>query len=149
MAVLRRIRIHEDFFFFAAILLLLLPIRWILAGFAAAMVHELGHYLAVRLCGEHLVSGEISFRGAKLTAAPMRPERELVSVLSGPAASLLLLSLHRLFPRIAICGLIQGCFNLLPIYPLDGGKALRIIKSLGFSWIERKIPCKERKQRVQ
>lgn len=149
MTVLRRIWVHEDFFFFAAIMLLLLPIRWILAGFAAALVHELGHSLAVRLLGGHLVSGQISSRGAKLTAAPMKPQWELAALLAGPAASLLLLFLHRLFPRIAICGFVQGCFNLLPIYPLDGGKALRCVKSIVFSRFERKTPCKEGKQRVQ
>ena len=149
MAVLRRIRIHEDFFFFAAILLLLLPLRWILAGAAAALVHELGHSLAVRLLGGHVVSGQISFRGAKLTAEPMEPEKELISVLAGPAASLLLLSLHRITPRIAICGFVQGCFNLLPVYPLDGGKALRCLKSMVISRFGRKTPCKEGKLRVQ
>ena len=143
MTAVRRIWIHEDFLFFAAIMLLLLPIRWILAAFAAALFHELGHYLAVRLCGGSVVSGQITLRGAKMTAAPMKPEQELLSVLAGPAASLLLLSLRHLFPRIAFCGLIQGAFNLLPIYPLDGGKALRCIKSIGFSRIRGKTPCKE------
>ena len=156
MAVLRRIWIHEDFYFLIAILLLLLPLRWIAAAFLAALFHELGHYAAVRLLGGSVVSGEISCRGAKMTAAPMKPWQELLSVLAGPAASLLLLSLGFLLPRLAFCGLIQGMFNLLPIYPLDGGKALRCIRSLWsgkrdghFSKGNGKIPCKERKQGVQ
>lgn len=156
MDVLKRIRIHEDFYFFTAVLLLLLPLRWIVAAFLAALFHELGHYGAVRLLGGSVVSGEISCHGAKMTAAPMSPKAELLSVLAGPAASLLLLLLRHLFPRIAICGLIQGVFNLLPIYPLDGGKALRCIKYMWsskdggyFSKSDGKIPCKERKQGVQ
>ena len=156
MDVLKRIRIHEDFYFFPAVLLLLLPLRWIVAAFLAALFHELGHYGAVRLLGGSVVSGEISCHGAKMTAAPMSPKAELRSVLAGPAASVLLLLLRHLFPRIAICGLIQGVFNLLPIYPLDGGKALRCIKYMWsskdggyFSKSDGKIPCKERKQGVQ
>ena len=156
MDVLKRIRIHEDFYFFTAVLLLLLPLRWIVAAFLAALFHKLGHYGAVRLLGGSVVSGEISCHGAKMTAAPMSPKAELLSVLAGPAASLLLLLLRHLFPRIAICGLIQGVFNLLPIYPLDGGKALRCIKYMWsskdggyFSKSDGKIPCKERKQGVQ
>ena len=156
MDVLKRIRIHEDFYFFTAILLLLLPLRWIVAAFLAALFHELGHYAAVRLLGGSVVSGEISCHGAKMTAGPMSQKAELLSVLAGPAASLLLLSLRQLFPRLAICGLIQGVFNLLPVYPLDGGKALRCIRYMWrnqesgyFSKAGGKTPCKERKHGVQ
>ena len=86
----------------------------------------------------------------------MSPGRELICILAGPAASLLLLCLARIFPRVAICGLIQGCYNLLPIAPLDGGRALHCLLSLLekrqfrlFSRPGGKIPCKEGKHRVQ
>lgn len=128
--MLRRIRIDYGFYLFAAALLLFIPIRWILAAFLAALAHEMGHYLAVRLLGGEVSGGIVSWRGARMEVFPMSTGRELISILAGPAASFLLLSLARVFPRIAICGLIQGCYNLLPIAPLDGGRALRCVLSL-------------------
>ena len=128
--MLRRIRIDYGFFIFAAALLLIIPIRWIFAAFLAALAHELGHYLAVRLMGGEVSGGDLSWRGARMEMFPMSPGRELVCILAGPAASFSLLVLARFFPRIAICGLIQGIYNLLPIYSLDGGKALRCVVSL-------------------
>ena len=151
-----RIRIESGFYIFLAVLLLAVPLRWIAAAFAAAFVHELGHYLAVRLLGGQVLSGSICFRGARMETLPMSPGRELIAVLAGPASSLMLLCLARLFPRVAICGLIQGIYNLLPIYPLDGGKALRCVMALAegrgdrlFSRRCGKSSCKEGKQRVQ
>lgn len=149
-----RIQIESGFYIFLAVLLLAVPLRWICAAFAAAFVHELGHYLAVRLLGGQVLGGSICFRGARMETLPMSAGRELIAVLAGPAASLLLLFLIRIFPRVAICGLIQGIYNLLPIYPLDGGKALRCLMALVeekglFSRHPGKIPCKAGKQRVQ
>lgn len=151
-----RIRIESGFYIFLAVLLLAVPLRWILAAFIAAFVHELGHYLSVRLLGGQVLGGSICFRGAKMETLPMSAGRELIAVLAGPVFSLMLLSLIHILPRVAICGLIQGVYNLLPFYPLDGGRALRCVMALlerRGEWLffrrHGKFSCKEEKQRVQ
>ena len=50
--------------------------------------------------------------------------KELFCALAGPLGSLSLILVGRLFPRIALCGAFHGLYNLLPLYPLDGGRAL-------------------------
>ena len=124
------IRADDGFFFLTALLLLTLPLRWVLACFLAAAVHELGHVLAVLLCGGRITGILLSFRGARMDAAPLPVGAELCCVLAGPLASLLLGLGLPWFPRLALCGLVQGVYNLLPFGALDGARAVRDIHSL-------------------
>ena len=62
--------------------------------------------------------------GAVMEATPMSAGRELLCVLAGPVGGLLLASFYRGIPRVAICAAAQSAFNLLPVYPLDGGRAM-------------------------
>lgn len=108
----------------SALMLLVLPLRWITASVLAAAIHESCHCIALYLCGIRIYGLTIGSGGAVLKTAPMSLFAELFCALAGPAGSLLLLLLLRQAPVLALCGGIQGLFNLLPIYPFDGGRAL-------------------------
>lgn len=112
---------------YLALMLLILPLNWTFAAVLAAILHELGHYVAVRLCGGKLRKLRASIHGAVMEAVGVSPVQELICILAGPAVSLSMLLLAPWFPRIAICGGMQGLFNLLPVYSLDGGRAARCL----------------------
>ena len=80
----------------------------------AAAVHELGHYAAVRLQGGAVKDLCLSLSGGALVLAPA------ASLLGdgGEGSSLL--------AGLSLC---LGWFNLLPVWPLDGGRALLLILS--------------------
>lgn len=113
----------------AALLLLTVPLKWLLAAWTAAVFHELCHIAAVHICGGKILAAQIGACGAVMETAPMTAGRELICALAGPFGSLLLVLLFRYMPELAICGCVQGLYNLLPLYPMDGGRALRCVFS--------------------
>ncbi len=115
-----------------ALMFLLLPLRWVLAALLAGAIHELCHYGAVRLLGGKVTAFSVFSSGARMDAAGLGRGKALFCILAGPLGSFSLLLLARWLPRLAICGGIQGAYNLLPIEPLDGGRALRCL--MGF-WL--------------
>ena len=117
------------FFLILALLILLVPFSWLGAMVVAAAIHEFCHYLTIvlltgRRAGIRLLSGS-----AKIPLPEMTPWQEAVCALAGPLGGLLLIPLYTVFPRLALCGLVQSLYNLLPIYPLDGGRLLRCVLS--------------------
>ena len=107
-----------------ALALLVLPISWLLAAVTAALFHELCHGAAAVALGGSLGEIRLGERGATMEVGGLSNGRELLAAAAGPVGSLGLLLLGRFFPRLALCGLVQGLYNLLPIYPLDGGRIL-------------------------
>lgn len=120
-----RVQISAGGCVIGALMLLVLPLNWLIAAFLAAAVHELCHIAAVKLCGGEVRALGIGQGGALIAASSMTPGRALICTLAGPVGGLSLLFFARWLPRTAMCALIQSAYNLLPIYPLDGGRALR------------------------
>jgi len=100
----------------------------------ACILHEGGHWAAIRLLGGRIRRLRLSAAGAQLCLGPMPPERLFLAALAGPAANFLTAALcawgagrgmgWRLY---VFAGLNLGLalFNLLPAGCLDGGKAVR------------------------
>lgn len=109
----------------AALMLMVVPLRWVLALATAAVFHEICHAAALKVCGIRIFGIRISMGGAEISTEPMTTGEEIICALAGPAGSLALLLLLRITPLIALFGLIQGLYNLLPVMPLDGGRVVR------------------------
>lgn len=113
-------------------MLLLLPLRWILSWLVAAVIHELCHALAIGLCGKRIYAVQISASGAILRADALTLHQSIICSLAGPLGGFVITLFASVFPRIAVCALVQSLFNLLPIRPLDGNKVLHGISNLLF-----------------
>lgn len=113
-----------------ALAVLVLPLRWLGASILAAAVHEGCHWAAVRLCGGQVNRLSAGVFGAEMAVTGLNTAQELLCALAGPIGGLAMLSLSRILPRTALCAGLQSLYNLLPIYPLDGGRALRCLCAL-------------------
>ena len=109
---------------------------WTVLG--AAAIHELSHILALRSFGGASIRLRLGVLGAVLETDSQRLSygRELLCVLAGPGSNLLcalLLSAAGRGRWDAETGanLVLCVFNLLPLRPLDGGRALY----LAVSWL--------------
>ncbi len=136
---------------FAGLLGALVLIAYILSGavlfFASIALHELGHsYIAIRKgCRVREITLMMIGGAAKMEQIPSRPRDEFLMAIAGPAVSVILGVLGRtvgapihelggfwsfvgaLLVYVGTANLLLACFNLLPAFPMDGGRVLRAL----------------------
>lgn len=128
-----RLRLHPGVYFLAVLWILILPPAWGMGAILAMAVHELCHLLVIILCGGQICGFRMMPWGAEILTTPMGKGREVLCALAGPVGSFSMLFMAEYFPEAALCGLVQGAYNLLPIYPLDGGRALNLLLGVPIS----------------
>lgn len=122
-----QIDFRPDFFLGLCFAFLILPLKLTLAWFAAAMIHEISHYVVLCLTKTSVYRVCIGIGGATMETEPMSSGKELLCALAGPVGGFMLLFFIRWMPLLAICGCLQSVYNLLPVFPLDGGRALKCL----------------------
>lgn len=126
-----RIEATGGFWLVLALMLLLFPVRFLAGVLTAALVHEWGHLLAIWITGGQVRRIRLHPGGAGIDTAPMEPGQEAICAMAGPVFGALTILWWRTFPELALAGLVQTVFNLLPVYPLDGGRVLRNLCRIG------------------
>ncbi len=121
----------------------------VITGFVAVLFHECCHILAARMFGIQTKRVDLSpFGGlAAMDSAPT-PKAAFFIALVGPLCNLVMVQLLLMLYRIVQAPIVQmfivanlsiGLFNLLPAYPLDGGRMLHILLTplMGFERAKR------------
>lgn len=115
------------------------------ALFGSVVLHELGHAMAARRYG--IDTAHITlypFGGiAAITRMPEEPDQELVIALAGPVVNFLLVAVfgwaslmldHDIWGTLVAMNLVMGVFNLIPAFPMDGGRVLRALLARRMGW---------------
>ena len=118
--------------------LLLLPLTGfnlplVISIFIAVLGHELGHALTAKKLGYGSYGINIGFfAGTAQVDSNMHPRDNIKVVAAGPLVNLalFLLTINFGIPEFSSVNLFLFIFNILPVYPMDGGHLLKDILML-------------------
>ncbi|MBK7641577.1 MAG: site-2 protease family protein [Planctomycetes bacterium] len=110
--------------------------------FGCVLLHELGHSLVALAFGIRVVDITLWPLGgmARMSRIPESTLIEGLIALAGPAVNFLLAGLGHLAGGVwggpfAFVNLLMGLFNLLPAFPMDGGRLLRALLGSNGRWL--------------
>jgi len=135
------IRLHISLLIIVGLLVIysgagLLAVLILVVGiFGSVALHELGHSFVARAKGAYIHEIVLyPFGGAaKISNIPKRPMDEILVALAGPAVSLVLAIVFSQFAATHFLGYLNKMlffFNILPVFPMDGGRVLRAALTL-------------------
>lgn len=114
--------------------------------FVSVVLHEYGHALAARrfdIATHHITLYPMGGVAA-LERMPEEPDQEAVIALAGPATNIALamvsgglwvMTQHPVPFAFALMNGAMGLFNLIPAYPMDGGRVLRALLAKRMGWL--------------
>jgi Zn-dependent protease len=131
-------------------------ITFVIAVFACVVLHELGHAVAARRYGIRTPRITLLPIGgvAELESMPEKPSEEIVVALAGPLVNVVIAAVLILvvgtsvdpdalasmedprvgfWARLAAVNIWLVLFNLIPAFPMDGGRVLRALLATRYS----------------
>lgn len=125
--------------------------------FGCVVLHELGHSLAAMRYGVQVPRILLMPIGgmAEFDRIPRQPSAELVITIAGPAVNFVIValllpvvwpdlwsthpvaahSLMALLIQLTLANGLMGIFNLLPVFPMDGGRILRALLATRMNYL--------------
>lgn len=132
-----KLKFSPIFIIFAFIIIYFGWVKEFIIYFVVMLLHELAHYTVAKIYGYKLNKIIFMPYGAGLSGESniFNPKHEIIIALAGPLLNLVLVvacvALWWIFPItyaytdiFVTSNLVLGIFNLLPVFPLDGGRVV-------------------------
>ena len=136
----------------------LVSVALVVAFFICVVLHELGHCFVARRNGIRVPRILLMPIGgmAEFESIPRQPRTEITMALAGPAvnfalaavlwwfvdfsgeteATVLPQTMGEFVTQLFLANLVMGTFNLLPVFPMDGGRILRALLAMRWPYLK-------------
>ena len=125
--------------FFLLIIVLTGNFNYFIAYFSLLIIHEFGHAITGIILGYKLIKIDFyPLGGVTILDLPINISlnKEILILIMGPILQIIgYLLLKNTFPYIRLYHYTLLIFNLLPLYPLDGGKIINILFNYKFNYL--------------